>query len=56
MGKESALYQLMDIRMNSVMNGIANSERGISGNHPEVGRILWQTGWAGTAKGSPVAD
>ena len=26
MGKESALYQLMDIRMNSVMNGIVNSD------------------------------
>lgn len=26
MGKESALYQLMDIHMNSVMNGIVNSD------------------------------
>lgn len=26
MGKESALYQLMDIRMNSVMNCITNSD------------------------------
>lgn len=27
MGKEPALYQLMDIRMNSVMNGITNRDR-----------------------------
>ena len=26
MGKETALYQLMDIRINSVMNGIVNSD------------------------------
>ncbi len=26
MGKEPALYQLMDIRMNSVMNGITNND------------------------------
>ncbi len=26
MGMEPALYQLMDIRMNSVMNGITNSD------------------------------
>ena len=27
MGKESALYQLMGIRMNGVMNGITNGDR-----------------------------
>ena len=26
MGKDSALYQLMDVRMHSVMNGIVNSD------------------------------
>lgn len=26
MGKDSALYQLMDVRMHSVMNGITNSD------------------------------
>ncbi|NBH99903.1 hypothetical protein D7Y41_35810 [Anaerotruncus sp. 1XD22-93] len=32
MGKDSALYQLMGIRMNSVMNGITNSD----GEYPAI--------------------
>ena len=52
METESALYQLMGVRMNGVMNGITNSD----GQYQEIGRIFRQAGRNGTAGRSPAAD
>ena len=40
METESALYQLMGVRMNGVMNGSTNNDGAVSGDHPEIGCIF----------------
>ena len=56
METESALYQLMGVRMNGIMNSITNSDGEYQKNHPEICRIFRQIERTGTAGRSPDAD